>query len=172
MKEPEKQPETDHHEREALSRREFFAKAGNTAVAATLVGGSIVTWKYLWPNVVLEPPSRFRAGSIQEIPPGSVVFNPEYRVFVFRAKEGYVWAVSAVCTHLGCTTQWKPDGVPGHPEGIIACPCHGSRFTKTGEVIRGPAPRDLDRFRIKVEDSELVVDTSETVSEDQMILRV
>lgn len=164
--------EKEEKENGQLSRRDFFLAAGNAAVTATLVGGSIVTWKYLWPNALLEPPSRFRVASTQEMPPGSVLFNPQYRVFVFREKEGYFYALSAICTHLGCTTNWKPGGMPDHPEGVIACPCHGSVFSKTGDVIRGPAPRPLDRFRMSVEDGELVVDISEKVSEEEMVLRV
>ena len=46
-------------------------------------------------------------------------------------------ALSAVCTHLGCLTAWKPD------LGIVACPCHGSKFNNDGEKIDGPAPRGL-----------------------------
>ena len=157
---------------EEMTRRNFFLRLGNTAVGVTLAGGGLVTWKFLWPNVLLEPPSRFQAGTVAEIPAGTVVFNPEYRVLVFRDQKGFFYALSAICTHLGCTTDWKPEGIPGHSEGVIACPCHGSIFSKTGVVIRGPAPRDLDRFHMTVEDDRLIVDTSETVSEDEMILRV
>jgi cytochrome b6-f complex iron-sulfur subunit len=74
--------------------------------------------------------------------------------------------MSAVCTHLGCITGWKSD------EGIIACPCHGSRYDKEGNVIAGPAPRPLQRFQISLGDkSELVVDKGTIVGED-VILKV
>jgi len=163
--------EKDKH-REEISRREFFLKVGNSAVGITLAGGSIVTWRYLWPNVLFEAPNRFRAGVVAEMAPGTVIFNPEYRVFIFREQQGYFYAVSAICTHLGCTTNWRAEGAPGHAGGVIACPCHGSIFSKTGEVIVGPAPRDLDRFRMTLEEGELVVDTGEKVNEEEMILRV
>ena len=81
-------------------------------------------------------------------------------------------AISMVCTHLGCTANWKPDCAPNHPEGVISCPCHGSVFSRRGDVLKGPAPRALDRFRMTLEEGELIVDTSETVDEDEMILRV
>ena len=172
MRDPERLDEESPDGRSAITRRDFFLKIGNTAVGATLLGGCVVSARFLWPNVVLEPSARFSACSLQELVPGSVIFNPRHRVFTFREKEGYLYSVSGVCTHLGCTTNWQPDGVPGHPEGILACPCHGSVFAKKGDVIRGPALRSLDRFRTTLEEGELYVDTGEKVDEDGMILRV
>lgn len=155
-----------------LSRREFFLRLGNTSVAVTVMGGSIVGFRYLWPNVVLEPPARFRAASLTQLVPGSVIFDADRRVFIFRAKAGYLYALSAICTHLGCTTRWKPGGIPGHPEGVIACPCHGSVFSRKGDVLHGPAPRPLDRFQLSLEGNAIYVNTSDKVDEDHMILRV
>jgi cytochrome b6-f complex iron-sulfur subunit len=136
------------------------------------VGSLGVTWEFLSPNVLLELPTRFKVGMPQEIQPNTVVYNPQYRVLIFRDQSGFFYAVSAACTHLGCTSNWKADGIPEHSEGVITCPCHGSVFSKTGEVIRGPAPRPLDRFRMRLEDGQLVVDTGETVSEEEIILKV
>jgi cytochrome b6-f complex iron-sulfur subunit len=176
MKDQDREDGRDREEKAteepALSRREFFLRLGNTAVAVTVVGGSVVSFRYLWPNVVLEPPARFRAASLTQLVPGSVTFDADRRVFIFRAKEGYLYAVSAVCTHLGCTARWKPEGIAGHPEGVIACPCHGSIFSKKGDVLHGPAPRPLDRFGLSLEDEEVYVNTDEKVDEDHMILRV
>ncbi len=157
---------------EDISRRRFLNMVGNTAISVAALGSLGVTLEYLKPNVLLEIPARFKAGTLDSMPPNTVVFNADYRVFIFRDEKGYFYAVSAICTHLGCTTQWKPDGIPGFPQSVIACPCHGSVFSRTGHVLRGPAPRDLDRFRMKLEDGKLVVDTSEKVSEDEMVLKV
>ena len=60
-----------------------------------------------------------------------------------------------VCTHLGCLTAWNQD------LGIIACPCHGSKFTRTGEKIEGPAPKPLPWLKTWVSDEgDLMVDRS------------
>jgi cytochrome b6-f complex iron-sulfur subunit len=67
---------------------------------------------------------------------GKVLTNETFRAYVIRRPEGF-HALSSVCTHLGCVTRYQPD------EGLIVCPCHGSRFSLEGEVLAGPAPRPL-----------------------------
>ena len=111
-------------------------------------------------------------GTLATMQSNSVIFDAEHRLFVFRDKQGYFYALSSVCTHLGCNVDWKATGVPGHPEGVITCPCHGSLFNKTGDVISGPAPRPLDRFKMYLEDDNLIVDMEEIVGEEEMILKV
>jgi cytochrome b6-f complex iron-sulfur subunit len=86
-------------------------------------------------------------------------------VYIVRAEKG-LWAMSAVCTHLGCITQWKPES------NQIACPCHGSKFGRNGNVEAGPAPRTLPHFAVRLTaDGALEVDKLETVKEGE-ILRV
>ena len=68
-------------------------------------------------------------------------------VIVTRPGEGEVKAFSAVCPHQGCTVA------PG--EGALACPCHGSRFSLTGEVEEGPADRPLSPLPVEVVDGEV-----------------
>ncbi len=155
-----------------MDRRRFFVVAGNSAVGLVGAGCLGVTYDFLSPKVLLESPSRFRIGTVETIQPNSMAYDAEHRVFVFRDTQGYFYAISANCTHLGCTANWKAEGVPGHEEGVIACPCHGSIFSKKGDVIQGPAQRALDRFRMHLEDNKLFVDTDETVSEEEMILKV
>ena len=144
-----------------LTRRYFLETVSFGALGLTAVGSLVLSGEYLSPNVVREPPTRFIAGPPENYPPGSVTFNKEQKVFIVRAKEGYFYALSAVCTHLGCITNWKPD------EGIVACPCHGSKFDKEGRKIEGPAPSPLPRFSIALDDrGSLVVDRSVIVGEE------
>jgi cytochrome b6-f complex iron-sulfur subunit len=156
----------------SLNRRKFVLAAGNGAIAIAALGSIGVTLDFLAPKVLLELPKRFVIGMLATMQPNSVTFDAEHRLIVFRDKQGYFYALSAVCTHLGCIVEWKETGIPGHPEGVIACPCHGSIFNKTGDVIRGPAPRSLDRFKLYLEDNKVIVDMEETVGEEEMFLKV
>jgi cytochrome b6-f complex iron-sulfur subunit len=158
--------------KENLNRRKFFIAAGNAAIGIAAIGSLGVTLDFLAPKVLLELPRRFVIGMLENMQPDSVTFDAEHRLIVFRDKQGYFYALSAVCTHLGCIVEWKETGIPGHPEGVIACPCHGSVFSKTGDVIRGPAPRSLDRFKMYLEEDRVIVDMTEIVSEEEMILKV
>src|ERR1035437_6943219 len=156
----------------SLNRRKFVLAAGNGAIAIAALGSIGVTLDFLAPKVLLELPRRFVVGVLANMQPNSVTFDAEHRLIVFRDKQGYFYALSAVCTHLGCIVEWKETGIPEHPEGVIACPCHGSVFSKTGDVIRGPAPRSLDRFKMYLEEDRVIVDMTEIVSEEEMILKV
>jgi cytochrome b6-f complex iron-sulfur subunit len=165
----------EHHkdsDKEKLDRRRFFVAAGNAAIGIAAFGSLGVTLDFLSPKVLLELPKRFAVGTLASMQPNSITFDAEHRLIVIRDIQGYFYALSAVCTHLGCIVEWKEMGIPGHSEGVIACPCHGSVFSKTGNVIRGPAPRSLDRFKMYLEDDKVIVDMTETVGEGDMILKV
>lgn len=149
-----------------ISRRYFLELVGVGSIAVTAAGTAILTAEYLSPNVLLEPSPTFKAGPVDEYTPNSVTKMIEEKVYIVRAKEGYFYALSDVCTHLGCITNWLPD------EGLIACPCHGSRFDVEGNVIHGPAPRPLVRYSITLnEQGQLVVDKAQVVKEN-VVLKV
>jgi glycine/D-amino acid oxidase-like deaminating enzyme/nitrite reductase/ring-hydroxylating ferredoxin subunit len=76
---------------------------------------------------------------------GAVVRAGLRKIAVYRDKEGTLNAYTAICPHLGCVVQWNPS------EKSFDCPCHGSRFTKEGKVINGPAVSDLKPVTIKPE---------------------
>jgi cytochrome b6-f complex iron-sulfur subunit len=136
------------------TRRDFLARIGVGACAAAAVGSGIVTLDYLKPKVLFEPPTSFRAGTLVDYPEGTVRFNKERKAYVLGAAAG-VYALSAVCTHLGCITRYLSD------EGVIACPCHGSRFDLEGNVSHGPAPHPLPWLEVVADAAgNLVVDTS------------
>ncbi len=66
-------------------------------------------------------------------------------------------AIYMVCTHLGCLYKWVDE------RNRFECPCHGSKFTREGLYIEGPAPRSLDTFVTAVEEDIWVVDTGAKV---------
>lgn len=140
-------------EEETVSRRDFFTQVGVGACAIAAAGSAVVTLDYLKPKVLFEPSTKFIAGAPLDFTDGVVRFNKEKKAYVIGTSGG-VYALSAVCTHLGCITRYKSD------EKIIACPCHGSRFDLEGDVIHGPAPRPLPWLDVTEDASgNLVVDT-------------
>jgi cytochrome b6-f complex iron-sulfur subunit len=83
--------------------------------------------------------------------------DPRFGIFVARVQEGF-YALSAVCTHLGCLSTWKAD------TGEIVCPCHGSTFRRDGTVTSGPAPEPLPWLKVWIsDDGNLMVDRSATL---------
>jgi cytochrome b6-f complex iron-sulfur subunit len=138
---------------DTTTRRDFLGQVGVGACAIAAMGSGIVTLDYMKPKVLFEPPTSFRAGSPVDYPEGTVRFAKEQKAYVIGGPGG-VYAVSAICTHLGCITRFVSD------ERMIACPCHGSRFDLEGNVVHGPAPRSLPWLEVRTEPSgTLIVDT-------------
>ena len=146
-----------------VTRRDFLNELTLGALGIAGLGSVAVTYQFFSPNVLFEPPTTFRAGSPELYPVHSVTFLQDQQVYIVRMPEGF-YAVSAVCTHLGCVTQWKPDAE------MIACPCHGSKFKSDGTKIEGPAPRPLPHFGISLTaDGELLVDKLQNIKSQQVL---
>jgi glycine/D-amino acid oxidase-like deaminating enzyme/nitrite reductase/ring-hydroxylating ferredoxin subunit len=102
-------------------------------------------WNYLRENkdypyyMIKDRLARAEADSVRELRPGDgmIVGRRGKKVAAFRDPNGNIHRLSPVCTHLGCLVRWNP------AEGTWDCPCHGSRFKPTGEVIAGPAEEPL-----------------------------
>ena len=139
-----------------VSRRGFLSwiTAGWLAFGALTAGTLIGTVRYLFPNVLFEPPQTFRAGFPEEYTVGDVStrFKDQFGVWIVRTTTE-IYVLSTTCTHLGCTPNWLSG------EQKFKCPCHGSGFRKTGINFEGPAPRPLERFRVALaDDGQILVD--------------
>jgi cytochrome b6-f complex iron-sulfur subunit len=131
-----------------------------TAFTATMGIGGLATARFMMPNVLVEPPSKFKVGPPSDYPPASVAtkWTAQYGVWLvhneFNGKD-LIYALQTVCTHLGCTPNWLEG------ERKFKCPCHGSGFYITGINFEGPAPRPLERMAIRLaEDGSIEVDKS------------
>jgi len=143
-------------------RRNFLNALAGAAFAVAAVGSIAVTVEYLSPNVLFEAPAKFRIGPPENFALNSITYLPEQQVYIVRGPVGFM-AISAICTHLGCITQWSAD------LDMISCPCHGSRFRKNGTVEHGPAPRPLPNFLIGLTpDGNLTVDKLTIVPQTQI----
>jgi cytochrome b6-f complex iron-sulfur subunit len=137
-----------------IDRRAFFTKIGLASLGVAAAGTLVFSYEFLSPNVLYEPSPIVNVGKPENFAVNSVTMDVNSGIYLVRADEGF-FALSAVCTHLGCLTAWNQD------LGIIACPCHGSKFTRTGEKIEGPAPKPLPWLKTSVSDEgDLVVDRS------------
>ncbi len=146
-----------------ITRRDFLNEITLGALGIAGLGSVAVTYQFFSPNVLFEPSTTFRAGNPDLYPMHSVTFLQDQQVYIVRMPEGF-YAVSAVCTHLGCITQWKPEA------DMIACPCHGSKFKPDGVKIEGPAPRPLPHFSISLTaDGELLVDKLQIIKPSQVL---
>jgi cytochrome b6-f complex iron-sulfur subunit len=137
-----------------FDRRAFFTKIGLGSLGIAAAGTGVFTYEFLSPNVLFEPSAIVNLGKPDGFAVNSVTMDVNSAVYLVRAEEGF-FALSEVCTHLGCLTAWNQD------LGIIVCPCHGSKFTRTGEKIEGPAPKPLPWLKTWVnDDGDLLVDRS------------
>jgi cytochrome b6-f complex iron-sulfur subunit len=156
-------------------RREFLLGVGTTAGMCAIGYQGAAALRSLVPNVSYDAPTTVKVGLPSEFPEG-LKFLPDLRLFVFR--EGNVFhAISAVCTHLGCTVRAEAlpqpetktvDGQPLRLTHRFQCPCHGSRYAGDGSNVAGPAPQPLAWYHLAIatDDGQLVADLARTVEHD------
>jgi cytochrome b6-f complex iron-sulfur subunit len=162
---------------DGTTRRSFFAAAAGVLFGSSLAVGftslAVVNliWllglaRYMFPNILIEPPTRFKVGFPDSLSPGQVEtkFIAQFGVWIVRYEydgAAMIYAIKAVCTHLGCTPNWL------EAEQKFKCPCHGSGFYKDAINFEGPAPRPLERYAISLaEDGQLLVDKSRTFQQE------
>ena len=156
-------------------RRDFMMKAGLGAGVAGLGLQGAASLRSLVPNVSYDAPTTVKLGPPAEFPDG-LKFLPDQRLFVFRRGQTF-HAISAVCTHLGCTVRAEAmsqpetrdvDGVKMHLTHRFLCPCHGSKYEGDGKPVAGPAPRALAWYHLSLatDDGALVVDLAREVAHD------
>jgi cytochrome b6-f complex iron-sulfur subunit len=97
------------------------------------------------------------AGPVDSFELESVTAFVRGKFYLARLADGGFLALSRNCTHLGCSIPWV------EKEKTFACPCHGSAFDITGNVINAPAPRALDIYPLTIENRIVRVDTGQPI---------
>lgn len=157
------------------SRREFLQTVGVGSVLAGLAGLGFQSLRSLVPNVLYESSQRFKIGTPAQLPEG-VTFLEEKRLYVFKEGKSF-YAISASCTHLGCTVKYTKLNQPKEVESDgetktihheFHCPCHGSKYYADGTNYAGPAPRPLlwHKLELSPDDGQLIVDLGEEVEQN------
>jgi cytochrome b6-f complex iron-sulfur subunit len=142
-----------------LTRRVWLGLAWG-AFSAASVAALAATGRFMFPNVLNEPPQQFKAGFPNEYGQGvDERWKEKFGVWIVRVPDDLVarssgfYALLTTCTHLGCTPNYLS------AESKFKCPCHGSGFRTTGINFEGPAPRPLERARIVLaDDGQILVD--------------
>jgi len=140
---------------ELVPRRDFLGLAALWAAGVTAAFALIGLLRLPKAAVLPSPSKRFRVTLPESMAAGEPYVPAGRPVAMFRDKDG-VYAVSIVCTHLGCVVKTDARG--------FHCPCHGSEFGTDGSVVRGPAPKALPWLAVKQTDKNVfVVDQGKTV---------
>lgn len=167
---------SDTHTAAPADRRDFLLKLGAGAGVAALTVQGAASLRSLVPNVSYDSPTTVKLGLPVDFPDG-LKFLSDERLFVFRQGNTF-HAISAVCTHLGCTVRAEALTVAQTAEGGGAdalrlthrflCPCHGSEYQGDGANVSGPAPKPLAWYRLSFapDDGALVVDLADEVGSD------
>ena len=148
-----------------ISRRSAFSWLGVAWVAFSAATLAFLTMimRFLYPNVLFEPPLTFKVGFADDYAIGAVDerWKEQFGIWLIRTSR-YIYVLSTTCTHLGCTPNWLKN------DRKFKCPCHGSGFYQTGINFEGPAPRPLERFRIVLaEDGQILVDKTRKYQQEK-----
>jgi cytochrome b6-f complex iron-sulfur subunit len=144
-----------------LNRRAWMGLAWGTFSAGSAIALA-ATGRFMFPNVLNEPPQQFKAGFPNEYGMGvDERWKEKFGVWLVRTPDdisqhaGGFYALLTVCTHLGCTPNYLS------AENKFKCPCHGSGYRLTGINFEGPTPRPLERCRVALaDDGQILVDKS------------
>ncbi|HVN86888.1 MAG TPA: Rieske 2Fe-2S domain-containing protein [Candidatus Binatia bacterium] len=154
---PEPVPTGSRLEPEPIRRRDFLGLSALWSAAVALLFGLFGALRLPRAAVVPMASRKFRVTVPDTLTPGEALVPAGRSVAVFRDPDGAVYAISRVCTHLGCLVKSEADG--------FHCPCHGSRFAPDGSVVKGPAPKALGWLAVaKASAGTVIVDEGKTVA--------
>jgi menaquinol-cytochrome c reductase iron-sulfur subunit len=167
--------QSKNEQQESVTRRSFLETLGVGGMLAGLIGFSYQSFRSLIPNVLYEPPRKFKIGTPAGLAEG-MTFLEDKRLYVFKEGKSF-YAISGACTHLGCTVKYtklnqpKQVEIEGEKKTIpfeFHCPCHGSKFYADGTNYAGPAPGPLHWYRLELspDDGQLVVNMSDEVEQN------
>ena len=145
---------------EKRSRMEFLRQAFG-AWLGLIIGPTVYAWlrgTYYGPPHV-RPKGPVHVGSVESLKEGTskIVQYGADKVIVVRTVNSELAALSAICTHLGCSVRFRPN----QNKADLVCNCHESVFRLDGENLTGPAPPPLKAYKIQLTGDELEISDPE-----------
>src|SRR4051794_5381065 len=150
-----------------FTRRAWLGLAWG-AFSAASAAALAATGRFMFPNVLNEPPQQFKAGLPSEYGTGvDERWKDKFGIWIVKTPDddivhaGGFYALITICTHLGCTPNYLA------AENKFKCPCHGSGYHLSGVNFEGPTPRPLERARIVLaDDGQILIDKSRHYQEE------
>lgn len=143
---------------QTMQRRQFLTRLWGAGTGLIAVAAAWTSWDLLQPLVTNGFGGLVRAIKPESVPAEGVVEVAAARSYL-TSVDNQTLALSQKCPHLGCRVPYCQSS------GRFECPCHGSKFTRSGQYVTGPAPRGMDRYPTKVgEDGLLYIDTGSKIT--------
>lgn len=139
---------------EPVTRRDLLGLASLVSAMAAIGLAILGMLRLPRPAVISSPTKKFRVTLPESLPLGTPFIPPGRPVALYRTGDG-IYAVSLICTHLGCIVKPLANG--------FECPCHGSVFGPDGGVRKGPAPKPLAWLKVTGSAGTYVVDEGSAV---------
>lgn len=141
---------------EETTRRRFLQWLLGGTLGLTALAAARISERFMQPPLPTSRPSPAKVAAVDAPAEGASLYMPTVRAYLMRDQAGF-YAMTAICTHLGCLLDKSADG--------LVCPCHGSRYNRDGRNLTGPAPAPLNHLAVSWGKSgDLVIDPNIVVS--------
>ena len=145
-----------------LKRRSFLKKVVQVCSAIGFVASMVLYWLYVFPKQRGKRKIVYvYACATDDLPDRGVKhFFVDYplhgrtvtkKIFIVNTHTADLFALSGVCTHLGCLVRWD------RRARRFQCPCHQGQYNLSGEVVAGPPPAPLQRMMLKIDNDRVLV---------------
>lgn len=148
------------------TRRGMLAFTGWFTMAIVGLQAAVAFVFFFWPRKTGAFGTIINAGKVGDYKVGDVKYFVDGKFYLVRLEQGFM-ALYQKCPHLGCVVPWKADHSFQGSKGWFVCPCHGSTYQATGQIVYGPAPRPMDYMKIQFKGDQLSVNTGVILKRDE-----
>jgi cytochrome b6-f complex iron-sulfur subunit len=148
------------------TRRGMLAFTGWLTMALLAVQAVVAFVFFFWPRKTGAFGTVISAGKVSDYKVGDVKYFVDGKFYLVRLQEGFI-ALYQKCPHLGCVVPWKSDYEFQGSKGWFVCPCHGSTYQTTGQIVYGPAPRPMDYMKVTVKGDLITVNSGQIMKREE-----